>query len=171
MIFKKIFLLSVFTISPVLCMGQNWQLSSTMKAALVKGVLTISTTQTEEPMPSLGQNFPWKNDKPKITTVIIEEGVTSIPNFTFYMCVKLTSIKIPKSVQSIDEIAFAGCITLKKITVDWENPITISVIALVNTDINESKNMGRITLSVPKGTEDVYKNDPTWKILKIIERE
>ena len=51
-----------------------------------------------------------------ITKIIIEEnGITSIPTYTFQYCSGLTSITIPASVTSIGEDAFYGCSNLATI--------------------------------------------------------
>lgn len=47
-----------------------------------------------------------------ITSVIIEEGVTSIGNYAFYGYDHLTSVSIPSSVKSIGEGAFTKCSAL-----------------------------------------------------------
>ena len=58
--------------------------------------------------------LPWGKN---ITSVIIENGVTSIGNFAFYGCTGLTSVTIPDSVTSIGSSAFRGCSGLTSITI------------------------------------------------------
>ena len=53
----------------------------------------------------------------ELTSVIIPEGATSIGDGAFNGCERLTNISIPKSVQSIGEEAFANCIRLAKIEI------------------------------------------------------
>ena len=60
---------------------------------------------------------PWYNDRDKIKTVVIEDGVTSIGNDAFYECTNLTSITIPNSVTRIGSYAFARCKALTSITI------------------------------------------------------
>ena len=55
--------------------------------------------------------------KNQIKTVIIEEGVTSIGNYTFRNCSSLTSIIIPEGVTSIGESAFMNCSSLTSIII------------------------------------------------------
>ena len=70
-------------------------------------------------MPDYNYNdeTPWYNDRNKIKTVVIEDGVTSIGNCAFYYCKSLTSITIGNSVTSIGESAFEGCSSLTSITI------------------------------------------------------
>lgn len=60
---------------------------------------------------------PWGES---ITSVTIEDGVTSIGNYAFYGCSDLTSVIIPDSVTSIGRNAFEGCAKLKNITLPKE---------------------------------------------------
>ena len=60
---------------------------------------------------------PWEQYKSQITTVVINEGVTSIGGYAFSYCSSLTSINIPDSVTSIGDSAFRGCSGLTSITI------------------------------------------------------
>ena len=60
---------------------------------------------------------PWYSNKESITSVTIEEGVTSIGNSAFADCTGLTSIEIPSSVTSIGESAFNYCPSLTSIEI------------------------------------------------------
>ncbi len=72
-------------------------------------VLTISGTGAMGDY-VLGENMPWIK---ALTSVVIEEGVTSIGNYAFQGNDSITSITIPSTVRTIGEGAFYGC---KKIT-------------------------------------------------------
>lgn len=74
------------------------------------GTLTISGTGRMD-------NFYGFNGNSRIKKVIIEEGVTSIGDETFWDCASLEEIAIPSSVESIGEQAFAGCESLKVVVV------------------------------------------------------
>jgi hypothetical protein len=63
--------------------------------------------------PNLG---PWNSFRQDILSLLIEEGVTSIGNYTFYECSSLTSVTIPNSVTSIGERAFYGCNKIKALS-------------------------------------------------------
>lgn len=50
------------------------------------------------------------------STVVIEDGVTSIGSFMFYRCTELANVTIPDSVTSIGDSAFYYCISLNELT-------------------------------------------------------
>ena len=71
------------------------------------GQLVISGTG---PMADYGTtNMPWNSKKSDITSVVIENGVSSIGTLAFYQCENLASVSIPASVTSIGESAFHAC--------------------------------------------------------------
>ena len=58
---------------------------------------------------------PWAAFKSTLTTVVIEDGVTSIGAYVFYQFTALTSVTIASSVNTIDEYAFGECTNLGSI--------------------------------------------------------
>ena len=53
---------------------------------------------------------PWENYKNNITTLVLDEGITSIGDYAFFDCNKITgNLTIPDSVTSIGSCAFAYC--------------------------------------------------------------
>ena len=62
-------------------------------------------------------NFPWRNNRENIKTVVIGNGVTSIGDYAFNDCTSLTSINIPSSVTGIGESAFSVCTSLTSVTI------------------------------------------------------
>ena len=61
--------------------------------------------------------YMYKGIMPENTSVILNEGTSSIRESAFSGCSNLTSITIPKSVASIGDIAFYGCSGLTKVIV------------------------------------------------------
>ncbi|MCD8389081.1 MAG: leucine-rich repeat domain-containing protein, partial [Oscillospiraceae bacterium] len=83
---------------------------------LVDGVLTISGTgEMEDTLSPSG--IPWNSQRSSITSVIIEDGVTTISSFAFWDCSSLTSVTIPDSVTSIGSSAFSDCTGLTNVTI------------------------------------------------------
>jgi len=83
---------------------------------LNEGTLIIKGNGT---MPNY-RNFkepPWWVFHEIITTVIVEEGVTTIGDHAFCCCERLASVSIPNSVTSIGNNAFDGCEKLISITI------------------------------------------------------
>ena len=112
---KKLFTLFLATVASV---GTLFAESGTCGAQgdnltwdLTDGVLTISGTgeMNNYSYPSYG---PWYSSRSSIRTVVINAGVTSIGEETFYNCSSLTSVTIPNSVTSIGWDAFGGCSSL-----------------------------------------------------------
>ena len=55
------------------------------------GKLTVTGTGT------MNYNVPWKAYGPMLTSVVIEEGITSIASSAFYECFNLTSVSLPST--------------------------------------------------------------------------
>ncbi len=81
---------------------------------LADGVLTISGTGDMTDY-KLFEYAPWRYDA--VSSVIIENGVTSIGDYAFYDCRGLTDIVIPDSVTSIEQHAFTSCTGLTSIVI------------------------------------------------------
>lgn len=79
------------------------------------GTLTISGTGDMADYSS--KNFPWYNERTRIKTLVIEDGVTSIGDNAFYSCYNLTNVSISNSVTSIGDHAFYGCDSLTSIDI------------------------------------------------------
>ncbi len=60
---------------------------------------------------------PWYSNRLNITTVIMEEGITSICLGAFSNCNNLISVTIPNSITSIGQNAFEYCYKLESITI------------------------------------------------------
>ena len=79
--------------------GLSWTLEN--------GVLTISGSGS---MKDFSYNsIPWGEQREKITDIIIEEGLTNIGDYAFYMCSSLKNVNFPDTLVSIGEFAFCDC--------------------------------------------------------------
>ena len=78
----------------------SWTLTS-------DGVMTISGTGAMADYN--GYDYPWYSKSDYITSVVIEEGVTTIGKCAFFDCYNLASVSIPASVTSIGASAFSNC--------------------------------------------------------------
>lgn len=81
---------------------------------LEDGVLTIADDSCMDDYDSAAQ-VPWNAKRSEITRVVLNDGVTKIPDFAFYGCTNLTSVEIPESVVSIGAYAFKKCENLNSI--------------------------------------------------------
>ena len=139
------------------------------------GLLTISGSG-EMYSYHIGENSPdWYSFKEHITSVVIEEGITSIGNdafeectilssvtipngvtsigdSAFYGCTGLTTVTIPASVTKIDNSAFAGCTNISDVYCYVANPSNLTW----NDAYNDFMENRKTVCHVPKGTYDAY---------------
>lgn len=78
------------------------------------GVLTISGTGDMFDY-KYNSTLPWSKYKNDVTSLVIEDGVTSIGDYTFEGLTQVTSVKIPDSVRRIGAWAFDFCYSLQKV--------------------------------------------------------
>lgn len=81
----------------------------------VTGTLTISGTGNMTDFSPSGR--PWYLYLERITTVVIQDGVTGIGNNAFNRCSNLVSADIPDSIITINSYAFYQCANLSGITI------------------------------------------------------
>lgn len=93
---------------------------------------------------------PWNAQKSKITSVVIENGVTSIGNNAFEDCSALKNLDIPQSVTEIGSKAFLGCSALTSLVL----PQTVNRIG--NTAFQGCSNLE--TINIPSGVK-LIEND------------
>lgn len=79
------------------------------------GVLTVSGNGSLDMV--FYEEVPWFPHREMIRQVVIEDGVTSLCNYAFFLCSNLTDIEIPESVTKIGEYAFEGCSSLASISI------------------------------------------------------
>ena len=121
---------------------------------------------------------PWHSNSSSITSIVIENGVTSIGARAFYNCdnASLASITIPASVTSIGYAAFLGCEYLASVTIPASvetidnyafslctglTSITIpnSVTSIGKEAFSQCEGLATVTLnSNPKIGADAFKN-------------
>ncbi len=66
---------------------------------------------------------PWYADRDSIRSVLVEDGVTGLGNYSFYGLSNMTSATIPDSVQRIGVSAFNGCFYLIEFHIP--NPVAV----------------------------------------------
>ena len=99
---------------------------------LTDSVLTISGTGAMKDWANSSSNTaPWFGKRTKITSVVINEGVTSIGEYAFHSHAKIRSVEISNSVTSIGTYAFGDCTALTSINIP-ASVTSIVVFAFIN---------------------------------------
>ena len=80
------------------------------------GVLRISGNGAM-PDYSTSSVAPWYSKQAKITSVVVEPGVTNVGDYAFYTCLKLAEVELPEGVTSIGEYAFSRCSSLTSVSI------------------------------------------------------
>lgn len=119
----KLIIKILFTISIVFCITSNSlgaesgnddaSCGENLTWTLTDGILTVSGVGSMD-------SVPWEEDKQKINTVLIENGVTNIYECAFQDCINLKEIIIADSVMEIDNWAFDGCTLLAEVDMPQE---------------------------------------------------
>jgi hypothetical protein len=131
------------TVSSGTC-GKNvtWTLDDT-------GTLTISGTGDMEDY-TYNTPAPWYNQKSSITSVVIEDGITSIGSYAFSNCTAVTQITIPEGVTGIGDCAFSGCTGVTTQVTIPEGVTSLGVSAFSNCRMRK--------LFIPKSVTQLGKN-------------
>ncbi|MBP3593656.1 MAG: leucine-rich repeat protein [Lachnospiraceae bacterium] len=79
------------------------------------GTLTISGTGAIADQRDNYDNRPWEEYVDQITTIVVNDGITSIGEAAFWRFQKLTTAKLPDSLTTISQQAFYGCTALKTV--------------------------------------------------------
>ena len=90
--------------------------------------------------PNLYQSAPWYDFRAEIKTVIIEEGVTNIGDYTFYGCEALTSVTIASTVTSIGSHSFYGCYALPSVS------LPAGLRSIGNNAFNECRSLATVII-------------------------
>ena len=122
--------------------------------------LTISGTGAMKDY-GVPDDLPWKDYRSSITSVVIEDGVTSIGNMAFEGCnnANLTSVTIPASVTSIGDFAFGYCTYLASVTIPVASLTYYGVSAFDNT-------ADGLKIYVPGSALSTYKAATNWSAYK-----
>lgn len=88
------------------------------------GVLTISGTGAIPDYYSGSSARPGYAHKSYITSIVIEDGITGIGDYSFYSYSKLATVTIPESVTNIGNSSFYQCNALKEVVIP-ENVLNI----------------------------------------------
>jgi hypothetical protein len=97
-----------------------------------------------------------------LTSARICEGVKTIYKWAFQSCKKLETVSLPASLEYAGAYAFGYCDNLKVIECNGTTPPTVNSIAFSNSDI------AKISVCVPSGSVDAYRNADVWKNFKNI---
>ena len=119
------------------------------------GGLTISGTGRMENYSGSGGSSvaagspgaPWYAQRNMITTITIEEGVTSIGDWAFAGCGELTGVSIPDSVTTIGSYAFRYCTSLTSVE------IGSSVTSIGDSAFYECRKL--INVTIPSSVTDI----------------
>ena len=107
------------------------------------GVLTVSGPGAMAANYQSSGDIPWRNSRTSITSIVINDGVTSIGKYAFYGCSNLTSVSISNTVTNIGTAAFYGCSSLAEITIP--NSVT-SIGSNAFTNTTWDKDAGKVGL-------------------------
>ena len=80
------------------------------------GVLRISGNGAM-PDYSTSSVAPWYSKRTKITSVVVEPGVTNVGDYAFYACLKLVEVELAEEITDIGQGAFRDCTELKVVEI------------------------------------------------------
>jgi hypothetical protein len=95
--------------------AQTWKSGATTVTLSHDGTLRVSGKGAMRG--NSRRDIPWVDYRSSITSLVIEEGVTSIRDYAFNELGGLKSVTIPNSVTSIGDYAFLRCTSLTSITI------------------------------------------------------
>lgn len=100
-------------------MERNIKMASTdqISYTLENGTLTISGTGSIKTTDGTYRDFPWYKDKDKITSVVINDGITAVEDYAFMEYRNLVNISLPNSLTKIGDNAFSYCPRIESIKI------------------------------------------------------
>jgi hypothetical protein len=136
-----------------------------------KGCINLTSVTIGNSVKSIGVNtFAFTG----LTSVTIPDRVTHIWSRAFLGCRNLTSVTIGKSVEYIADFAFLNCVNLTSVTVlnptppEQQRSISFENIYSNATIYAFDSIDSNVTLYVPKGSIEAYRNAEGWKKFKSI---
>ncbi|MCR5718842.1 MAG: leucine-rich repeat protein [Oscillospiraceae bacterium] len=112
-------------------------------------------------------NVPWYNEREKIKSVIIKNGITNIGCYAFGYCENLATVDIPDSVTTIERLAFYNCTNLTSITI----PDTVTTIEKYSFIGCANLNSITIPYSVTEVDEAAFSDCVNLSTVKILNPE
>lgn len=98
-----------------------------------------------------------------LSSIIIPDGVGRVWSSTFSDCTSLASVTIGSNIREIDYKAFANCTGLKEIYCRTKYVPQTQADAFMNVS------QANVTLHVPTGSADAYKESESWQMFTIVE--
>lgn len=92
----------------------TWGGGDNVTWSLINGTLAISGTGALASADS-GTKYPWGSYLDEITKIVVEPGITSIPNYAFEYCENATTISLPETLTSLNLNAFNDCGSLNNL--------------------------------------------------------
>lgn len=93
--------------------------------------------------------------------LVLNEGLTTIARYAFYMCVSLTEITLPSTLTSMND-AFTGSAFITTVVSKIQAPMTITY------DTFHSEVYRNAVLQVPAGTKEAYEAVDCWRRFQTI---
>lgn len=89
--------------------GLTWQLDPATGELVISGEGAMADYSIAPPAP-------WYTHRDSITSVRLEEGVTTVGHYAFFYCEKITSVTLPDTLVSVNDFAFWNCTALTSVT-------------------------------------------------------
>lgn len=93
--------------------GGKWDGGPVTWQITTDGVLTIAGNRSVQG----STNYIWKNYQDHVTKIVIQDGITTIPNDAFQGMTKVTSVYLSNQLKSIGNQAFWNCTALQSVTI------------------------------------------------------
>lgn len=106
------------TISGTCGTGVTWSLDTETGVMVISGEGEMAVDAYSNGLVGNITLVPWYDNRAMVKTVVVEEGVTKIDDYAFFVCSNLQSISIPASVTSI---GLSTCANAESITISEEN--------------------------------------------------